>query len=105
MRIRKELFADFLRLYADFRISIPQSPLATAPERGEKDLRDFLDMVSLRILAKGSETAPFGAARALLSKRAERLPYKIQQRFFDELNKWEPLSSFAQATYFATEFE
>ena len=63
------------------RVSIPQSPLATAPERGEKD---FLDMVSLRILAKGSETAPFGAVRALLSKRAERLPYKIQQRFFDE---------------------
>ena len=51
------------------------------PQRGEKDLRDFLDMVSLRILAKGSDTAPFGAVSELLAKDAERLPYKIRKDF------------------------
>ena len=72
-------------------LTIPQSATQTATNRGEKDLRDFLDMVSLRILAKGSDTAPFGAVSALLAKDAEKLPYKIHKDFSTSVNKWEPL--------------
>ena len=68
------------------------------PQRGEKDLRDFLDMVSLRILAKESDTAPSGAVSELLAKDAERLLYKIRKDFLTSVNKWEPLSSFDRAT-------
>ena len=54
-------------------------------------MRDFLDMVSLRILAKGSDTAPSGAVSELLAKDAEKLPYKIHRDFSTSVNKWEPL--------------
>ena len=72
-------------------LTIPHHTSQTATKRGEKDLRDFLDMVSLRILAKGSDTAPFGAVSALLAKDAEKLPYKIHKDFSTSVNKWEPL--------------
>ena len=62
-------------------------------------------MISLRILAKGSETAPFGAVSALLAKDADRLPYKIQQRFFDKRSSKGAFLSFERALDFAARFE
>ena len=58
-------------------------------------------MVSLRILAKGSDTAPFGAVSALLQKDAEKLSYKIHRDFSTSVNKWEPYIIFERATDFA----
>ena len=52
----------------------------------------------MRILAKGSDTAPFGAVSALLQKVAENLPYKIHKDFSTSVNKWEPFISFERAT-------
>ena len=66
-------------------------------------MRDFLDMVSLRILAKGSDTAPFGAVSALLQKDAEKLPYKIHKDFSTSAIQREPFT-IATFSFLLTEF-